>query len=85
VKTGKKQKKRLRELTSRREKGKIPLKAERERAAEFSFQRRGGRCEPREESVRCSSGAGRKKALASRTFPILPRKGIGLHGSLKWR
>ncbi len=67
-------------MTSAGEKRKLPIKAERERAAEFGFQRRGGGCEPREESAGCSSGAGRKKAYASRTFPILPRKGKGLHG-----
>ena len=66
-------------MTSAGEKGKLPIKAEKGRAAEFGGQRRGGWCEPREESVGGHPGAGRKKAQASRTFPILPRKGKGLH------
>ena len=49
-------------MTSVGEKGKLPIKAEKERAAEFGGQRHGGWCEPWEETVCCSSGAGRKKA-----------------------
>ena len=56
MRTGKKQKNKRRELTIQGEKGKLPIKAEKERAADFGWQRRGGGCEPREESVCCSSG-----------------------------
>jgi hypothetical protein len=73
-----KQERNRKELTSGGEKRKLPIKAAKERAAGFGRQRRGGGCEPREESAGCSSGAGRKKAIASRTFPNMPRQGRGL-------